>query len=393
MGACGSKQRKPAKNTVNNNGVKQGCTDNSKRYQDEHKNNLNQVAVNWKPNTIGIWKRSYDKLAIHTDIPRLGHKIEIIDKLDRLSPITFTNVTSISLNNTNGSSNNLMATGSTAASGESPVYIQNGASSLSEQQQQQSQSQSTQQNNTNENNNNEQQQSNNNNEQQPINKNHQLLENKSKYTSLTTLTQTGFTTSQVLKKEEVVYQVLTSLAHLLDGPEKERMIKDQFSNYIKGNGDMSQQLLGLLGSEAVGEHSKLMSLLKVCHQKIILPGYYFIKANLFEDLPFRDKRGSWRMRITFEEDGTVMATHSKRQQSTAGSESDPEFEFEWCLSIIFDKEMMISNLRVEVVDLIISKNLTNEKKQEIQHAFSVLQNATNTTNSNSNSEPIPLNKV
>ncbi|EGC35413.1 hypothetical protein DICPUDRAFT_47703 [Dictyostelium purpureum] len=372
MGSCASKPKKANNSTKNKKRLSSNISKSNnqdissadaKKFQDEHKNNLNQVALNWKPNTIGIWKRSHEKLAIHTDIPRLGHKIEIIDKLDRLSNISFSNVTSISLNNnTIPSSENLDAL------------------------QQQSQQQSQQDNNNNNTSTTTQQNEN------ITPKSEQLLEHNSKYTSLTTLTSHGFSTAQVLKKEEVVYQVLTNLAHLLDGEEKEKRIKNNFSNYIKGSGDMSQQLLALLGAE-VGENSRLMSLLKVCHQKIILPSYYFIKANLFEDLPFRDKRGSWRMRITFETDGTVVASHSKRQQSTGGAENDPEFEFEWCLSIIFDKEMMITALRVEVTDLIISKNISDDKKQEIQRAFSILQSATNSTNSNNSSEPIPLNKV
>ncbi|KAN0040784.1 hypothetical protein ACTFIV_003320 [Dictyostelium citrinum] len=398
MGTCGSKPSKNNNNKTNikknknskdtkrlsSNLSKNGGTSSSsslqqfdnginggdaKKFHDEHKNNLNQVALNWKPNTIGIWKRSHEKLAIHTDIPRLGHKIEIIDKMDRLQNISFSNVTSISLNN------NIIPPNNTDIKNKDGDDINN--------------------DNNNNNNNKVEEEHQEQLEQKPSEtpKSEQLIEHNSKYTSLTTLTSHGtFSTAQVLKKEEVVYQVLTNLAHLLDGEEKEKRIKSTFSNYIKGSGDMSQQLLALLGQE-VGENSRLMQLLKVCHQKIILPSYYFIKANLFEELPFRDKRGSWRMRITFETDGSVVASHSKRQQSTAGAENDPEFEFEWCLSIIFDKDMVISGLKVEVTDLIISKNISDDKKQEIQRAFQVLQQATNNTNNNNNSEPIPLNKV
>jgi len=385
MGGCSSKPRKQTKSTLNNkpnqlnssNNGNQPSQETLKKYQDEHKNNLNQVAIHWKSNTIGIWKRSYDKLAIHTDIPRLGHKIEIIDKLDRLGNIQFSNVTTISLGQNGGAQN-------VGGGGESPLYIQNGASNLVDTTNSESTTNTT--NTVTENNSKEE-----NGSALAVPRSEMLSDNNSRYTSSTTLTSNGFSTSQVLKKEEVIYQVLTSLAYLLDGKDKEKQIKTTFANYIKGSGDMSQQLLLMLGAE-VGETSRLMSLLKVCHQKIILPAYYFIKANLFEELPFRDKRGSWRMKIILENDGSVIATHSKRQQSTAGSENDPEFEFEWSLSIIFDKDMNINRLKVEIVDLLISKNISNDKRQEIQKAFSVLQTATNTTNS-SNSEPIPLNKV
>eukprot|EP01133_Synstelium_polycarpum_P015348 gene15348-18207_t len=342
-----------------------------KRYNDEHKNNLNHVAINWKFETVRIWKRTHDIQAIHTDVPRLGHKIDIIDKLERLSNISFQSVTSITLNNAD----------------ESPTYV-NGAPTLSERAQRNS-AESTDGA--------EVKDKETAGEASEVNGDGTTaVDAASKFTNSTTLSSTGgIVTANVLKKQEVVLQILVTLAHLLDGEEKERAIREQYTTYIKGVGDMSQQLVALLGT-VVGETSRMMAVLKVCHQKIILPAYYFIKANMF-DLPFRDKRGSWRMRIIFEEDGSVTAIHSKRQQSTLGSENDPDFEFEWTLSITFDKEMQIAHLKVDVVDLIISKNIKENKKQEIQSAFSTLQLATTTSNSSSGSfrieAPIPLNKV
>ncbi|GAM24749.1 hypothetical protein SAMD00019534_079240 [Acytostelium subglobosum LB1] len=314
---------------------------------DEHKNNLNQVAINWKSNTIGIWKRSHEKLAIHTDVPRLGHKIDIVDKLDRLADMTFPSVagTSITINTLPPPT----ATGESSSSRSSGEVASGGASDES-----------------------------------------------SKYAPSTTLTSHGITTSVVLKKEEVVLQMLLTLAQLLDGPEKAAQIKEQYTNYIKSSGDISQQLLALL-SNVVTEQSRMIRLLKACHQKIILPAYYFIKANLFEDLPFRDKRGSWRMQIVFEEDGSMSAVHSKRQQSTAGTDAEPEFEFEWTLAIIYDKNIEITALKVDVVDLIISKNIAQDKRELIQHAFNSLQLATTVSNNSGltakNNQPIPLNKI
>ncbi|EGG21440.1 hypothetical protein DFA_01324 [Cavenderia fasciculata] len=381
MGACSSKQQKKPNNNNNSTSslgsvgganISQQALENQKRHELEHKNNLHQVAINWRNNTIGIWNRTHDKLAIHTDIPRLGHKIDIIDKLDRLNNISFTSVSmGASQSNMSDSPTYVSTNDITIAAkvhSENSNINGNGASSddLSSQQQQQQQLSNGETSNNN-------------------------------FTDSTTMTAGGsFVTAQVLKKEEVVLQVMLALARLLDGTDKEAQIRNQFHNYIKGAGDMSQQLLQFL-EHVVGEESRMMQLLKVCHQKIILPAYYFIKANLFEELPFRDKRGSWRLKITFEEDGTVSAVHSKRQQSTAGSENDPEFEFEWCLTAIYDKEMNITNLKIDVVDLIISKNINESKKQEIQQAFSTLQLATTTSNSSSDcfklvSNPPPLNK-
>ncbi|EFA78551.1 hypothetical protein PPL_09203 [Heterostelium album PN500] len=377
MGGCFSKQSKKrvVDQQVSTNGGSNESLETKKKLNDDHKNNLNQVAINWKSNTVGIWKRTHDKLAIHTDVPRLGHKIDIVDKLHRRANLTFQSVTSITLNNLNA--------------GESPTYINGALAGESTGEQLANRISSGSDGATN--------------QQQSPNATGSTgspsvatINNSDKFTSSTTLTSSGITTAQVLKKEEVVLQVLLSLAGLLDGPEKEQQIKEQYSDHIKGVGDISQQLLSLL-TNVVLEQSRMMQLLKVCHQKIILPAYYFIKANLFEDMPFRDKRGSWRMKIVFEEDGTVTAVHSKRQQSTSGTEADPEFEFEWALSISFDHDMQISSLKVDVVDLIISKTLPQDKHQEIQQAFSTLQLATTASNSSGNSfkvsEPTPLNKI
>ncbi|KYR02834.1 hypothetical protein DLAC_00302 [Tieghemostelium lacteum] len=388
----------------------------NKKHQDEHKNNLNQVALNWKQNTYGIWKRPYDKLAIHTDIPRLGHKIEIIDKLDRLSSIHFVNlnqpssqskstvIPTTTTTTTETSTNPSQDTNITATtSSTSPV--QNGASENVSTPSSPKEPETTTTTTTTPSNSNTTE--NTTTTTTLENSNTPKLEEESfisfsdiqatlsdsnRYTSLTTLTSTGMlTTSQVLRKEEVVLQVLSGLTYLLDGEEKEKMVRDQFPLYIKSNGgDLSQQLLGFLA--VIGENSRVMSLLKVCHQKVILPSYYFIKSNLIEELQFRDKRGSWKMRIIVESDQSIIATHCKRQQSTIGTENDPEFEFEWALSILFDKDMNISNLKVNIVDLIISPNITTERKQIIQRAFSDLQNETQTTNQ-SPIFPMALNKI
>ncbi|GAM28806.1 hypothetical protein SAMD00019534_119820 [Acytostelium subglobosum LB1] len=338
MGGCFSKQNK--KKVVESDMLaSDSSAPESKKLSDDHKNNLNLVAINWKCNTVGIWKRNHDKLAIHTDVPRLGHKIDIIDKLHRLDKLSFQSVTSISLNN--------------LREGESPTYTTelSGAAAASS-------------------------------------------NGADKFTAATTLTSAGISTAQVLKKEEVVLQVLLALAQLLDGPEKRQQINDQYTTYIKGVGDISQQLLSLL-TNVVGEESRMMQLLKVCHQKIILPAYYFIKANIYEEMPFRDKRGSWRMSMVFEEDGSIAAIHSKRQQSTVGPDADPEFEFEWTLSIIFDRDMQILALKVDVVDLIISNSITVDRKQQIQNAFANLQSATTNSNNTSfkSTDPITMSKI
>jgi len=231
-------------------------------------NEINKIASAWQYDTLKIWARSFDQLAIHTDMPRLAHKMEVV----------------------------------TVNAREDDVQI-----------------------------------------------------------------------TATMTQEEYIYYVFCKLAGALESEEQLELIKGKYKEYIKGTGDISQQILKFL-ADVINDNSKLMKVLKACHQKILLPGYYFIKSQIYEHYPFKDFRGSWSIKIVVDTD-EVTVTHKKRQQSNSETDGAPDFEFDWELKISFDKNIQrIQRISAKVVNTLVNEKLSDEKKQHIHSIFDNMPN-------------------
>mmetsp|Transcript_16608 Transcript_16608/g.27229 ORF Transcript_16608/g.27229 Transcript_16608/m.27229 type:complete len:286 (+) Transcript_16608:171-1028(+) len=120
--------------------------------------------------------------------------------------------------------------------------------------------------------------------------------------------------------------------------EDDQLISDletKFYDHINkdGAGDASQQLSHYL-TAIIPKDSKIERVLKLCHQKMVFPAFYCIKAKIFDKLPFKDYRGSWDVKIVFLNDN-VLVQHSKIQVSkdTPAPGEEEEFKFRWCLNL------------------------------------------------------------
>jgi hypothetical protein len=71
---------------------------------------------------------------------------------------------------------------------------------------------------------------------------------------------------------------------------------------------------------------------QACNQSIIAPAVIELTLNICPILPFKDG-GGWRIEIMINSDH-VSILHRKRQKSNDGM-----FEFEWELSLVFDREI------------------------------------------------------
>lgn len=263
MGGCASTEEDKSTTTVSSFGEDE---------KDTTASTIQKIATTWQGDTAQIWSRTFDKLAIHTDLPRLAHKMEVIISEDVESS------------------------------------------------------------------------------------NHSVESAK------------GEELRDSMTQEEVVYYVFCKLGSALESEEQQVRIKEQFKEYVKGVGDMSQQILRFL-ADVVGDDSKIMKVLKACHQKILLPGYYYVKSQIYEDYPFKDYRGSWTIRIVVYSD-TVVVIHRKKQQSNSEVDGIPDFEFEWELRMGFDKSLSaIQHLSAKVVDMSVNDKLPDEKKQHINSVF------------------------
>ncbi len=120
-------------------------------------------------------------------------------------------------------------------------------------------------------------------------------------------------------------------------------------------------------------NSKVGRVLRACHQKMIFPGFYYIK-NLIQELPFQDQRGTWVVSVHIGVD-FVEVKHRKIQSGkpkgievsiqaaipsspcsqclpTFLQKGDPEFAFEWELRVRFSRDLEeITKVAVTILEL------------------------------------------
>eukprot|EP01094_Clydonella_sp_ATCC50884_P022463 TRINITY_DN5161_c0_g1_i1.p1 TRINITY_DN5161_c0_g1~~TRINITY_DN5161_c0_g1_i1.p1 ORF type:complete len:323 (+),score=78.84 TRINITY_DN5161_c0_g1_i1:286-1254(+) len=169
----------------------------------------------------------------------------------------------------------------------------------------------------------------------------------------------------------IVHSHLTVLSRLLGEEDMEKAINDRYYEYVRedGQGDVSQQLLRFL-SEVVGDNSRLGAVLRACHQKMVFPGFYSIKNNIFERLPFKDQRGTWHVSVFLRRNDHVEIRHRKTQVSRATGTTASEFEFDWELRITLDKALeQIVDISVVVCDLRMMEDVSEARAGEIRQIF------------------------
>jgi hypothetical protein len=190
------------------------------------------------------------------------------------------------------------------------------------------------------------------------------------------VSQSGTVTSMLgssANKMETVREVLLTLAKELgESEEFQSNLKEKFYVFIKedNSGDTSQQLKTYL-EELIPADSKLCHVLSFCHQKIVFPAYYSIKENLFEPLPFQDKRGSWAITIDVSE-GKCSILHTKIQIGRDKAEcGEPEFTFIWELAghLTGEKLEQLEDITLKVHQLTIPEDVPEARAKEIRDIF------------------------
>lgn len=175
-------------------------------------------------------------------------------------------------------------------------------------------------------------------------------------------------------KMEIVRDILSTTAEACgESPELIETIKDKYFDYVKedGSGDISQQLKSFLEA-VIPEGSKLGSVLCLCHQKIVFPAYYSIKQNIFDELPFKDSRGSWLINVYFK-DSHCTVVHRKVQMAkdNVAGEEECEFTFAWELVIELTGELFdnVSQVFVRIPEVTTRDSVSPERASEIQSVF------------------------
>lgn len=174
-------------------------------------------------------------------------------------------------------------------------------------------------------------------------------------------------------KMQVVQDILITTAESCNEPPE--LIEDIRSRYYEfvnedGSGDLSQQLKRFL-EEVIPDGCKLSHILCLCHQKIVFPAYYSIKQNIFDDLPFKDSRGSWVINVFITEEQCTVV-HRKMQMAKDSPNGDPcEFSFAWELVIVLTGATYdnMQEVFVRIPEVNTREGLSAERVNQIQSVF------------------------
>eukprot|EP01006_Ploeotia_vitrea_P021806 TRINITY_DN54222_c0_g1_i2.p1 TRINITY_DN54222_c0_g1~~TRINITY_DN54222_c0_g1_i2.p1 ORF type:complete len:451 (-),score=28.03 TRINITY_DN54222_c0_g1_i2:100-1452(-) len=263
-------------------------------------------ADNWKDDIQKIWKRSLFELPVHTDVPRLAHKIifKLPGSQDAQAPTTTTTTTTLSdaLDSVASSSTvdmepqspvNLTITtptgGCASPEGCSPTFSLGSISPTS----------------------------------QASNKPADGASPMS-------------TTSDTSDTIRHLHSVLLQICDITADENSRDAISSSFSKFFPEDqriGDVAQPLLAFM-KDHIEPNSGCASVLKCCHQKMIFPPYYVLRQRLSQPyLRFCDVRGSWRIVIQQSANGNIDVIHSKRQLAQPSGmhaqDSCPNFEIHW----------------------------------------------------------------
>eukprot|EP00300_Choanocystis_sp_HF-7_P007837 c15541_g1_i2.p1 GENE.c15541_g1_i2~~c15541_g1_i2.p1 ORF type:complete len:246 (+),score=53.70 c15541_g1_i2:320-1057(+) len=187
--------------------------------------------------------------------------------------------------------------------------------------------------------------------------------------------------------------VVCELTAAIYGDENVSRCREALSD-VKEGSDYGQGFLRYLQNPANFPDHRLLNTLKLLHQKIIFPAYYYVKHCLGPTVEIRDVKGTWKVYVAFREwpeadpteseqlsheqprvsihhpDGPagVVVTHTRSQRSAkfATDAGDPDFEFDWELKLVTD-ETFDSLVSVEVVirEPRFHPNMDKKEQQEI----------------------------
>ncbi|EGC35282.1 hypothetical protein DICPUDRAFT_152412 [Dictyostelium purpureum] len=165
-----------------------------------------------------------------------------------------------------------------------------------------------------------------------------------------------------------VKNVIFTLSEMFDDEETQNKIKQTF-NSSEPPSDYQLSLPTLFSSCMNEDTSKVVKVLKLIHQNIIYIGCYELKlrvpyllANMTKDV--RGELG-WRIEV-FEGKDTVTVTHIRREESLPTAGEKKQFQLEWKLHIVLNKDLSeITFASLKITDLIFPNDVDPQFKQEI----------------------------
>jgi len=121
-------------------------------------------------------------------------------------------------------------------------------------------------------------------------------------------------------------------------PSLPSLMESKFPDYFTNPLETSICLFDFM-HQVVGAESKTVKVLKACTQSLLAPAVLKLKFSVGSKFPFRDKRGSWNIRVEFvEAEQLIKVIHCKEETSFDDS-VEGFFGFRWSLCITFDRDV------------------------------------------------------
>ena len=145
-------------------------------------------------------------------------------------------------------------------------------------------------------------------------------------------------------------RLMLALATKLDGPQVVRCVEEKLPAFLTGEtGDVAGGLRHFLLESGFPETALFVQVLKAIHQEIIFPAVYALRSSLYAQLPYKDVKGEWRVRVDISPHA-VIVRHLKWEQ-TQDFDATAFFKFRWRLSLAFDRRMLqLESATLHVLD-------------------------------------------
>lgn len=145
-------------------------------------------------------------------------------------------------------------------------------------------------------------------------------------------------------------RLMLALARKLDGPQVVRCIEEKMPDFLSADtGDVAGGFRHFLLESGLPETSLFVQIFKAIHQEMIFPAVYALRTSLHAQLPYKDIKGEWRVRVDISPHD-VRVSHLKWEQ-TQDYDATAFFKFRWGLVLTFDRRMLsLDNASLHVLD-------------------------------------------
>uniref|UniRef100_A0A7S4JQU4 Ras guanine nucleotide exchange factor glfB-like C-terminal domain-containing protein n=1 Tax=Paramoeba aestuarina TaxID=180227 RepID=A0A7S4JQU4_9EUKA len=168
-------------------------------------------------------------------------------------------------------------------------------------------------------------------------------------------------------EREVLVQILKTLAShdkIKPASSASKFIKSlekHFGPDLSSKADLGKTFKDFVEKEeALRAPSPFVNVLKCLNQEIPFPIVKMLRDSVHQEAPFKDKRGSWFLRIEIFEDKTVVK-HIKSNQSRSAPDPLLYYEFTWELALILRaNDPLVYNFHL--LDVTIGKHANEETR-------------------------------